>query len=164
MPRLAHGPGENSHSVSVKREGPLGKAEVSPTLGDSPSSSIRGSDAFNPTVEPRCPTQTDFQVLWQHTAPSVFSQKSHLEFQHIKPVKACCSGQDSCGSLSPWWVTSACLSLSAVPKRHFWEPENLRAKPENCSLQEPEWVIFKIIKLCKSKILTYFGANFVNSR
>ena len=31
MPGLANGPGENSYSVSVKREGPLGKAKVSKT-------------------------------------------------------------------------------------------------------------------------------------
>ena len=101
-----------------------------------------------------------FQVLWQHTAPSVSSQKSHLEFQHTKPVKACRPGQNSCGSLSPGG--SPLPVPVRCPQGTFWEPENLRAKPENCSLQEPGWVIFKIINYVK--ILTYFGANFVNSR
>lgn len=149
MPRLACGPGGNSFSVSVKREGPLGKAEVSPAPGDSPSSSIRVWDAFNPTVGPRCPTQIDFQVLWQHTAPSVSSQKSHLEFQHTKPVTACRPGQDSCGSLSPGG--SPLPVPVRCPQGTFWEPENVRAKPENCSLQEPGWVIFKIINYVSPK-------------
>lgn len=116
-PRLANGPGDSSHSVSVRTEepvGPLGKPSSPKCLltPDSASGRIHVWDVFSPSMGPRCPAGEVFQLLCQH-CPST----------HFFKISA------AVGAWAP--DVPPLPALFPVPKAPRWNLSICDAKPES---------------------------------
>lgn len=99
---------------------------------------------FQPNAGPKVPNTSGFSTSVV-TQPSCLP--SHLELQHIKPVKA-----------EPLWGLELLMSLP--PKAALWDPSACEQSLETTELEPPEtWTDYsKNLKLCKTKRLTCFGA------